>query len=232
MTGASSERRDDDLVAAEYVLGVLPQAERAAFARRLLVEPQLKSAVDAWEARLLPLLDDVAPVTPPAAMLAAVEQRLFPDSQSQSFRWLGIRFWQSLAAALSIALVALAAAYIADWPPRGAGSGAYVAELTSETGSLKLLTLYDPQTGVLRLNRLSGEPAAGRSFELWLLAGETPPVSLGLIPDAVTGSLRLPEELRRAAETGTLAVSDEPAGGSPTGQPTGSIVAAARLNSV
>jgi anti-sigma-K factor RskA len=94
------------------------------------------------------------------------------------------------------------------------------------------VTFYDARTGTLRLNRLSGEPPPGRSFELWLLVGKNAPVSLGVLPAEVSGSVSLPTELRKAAAEATLAVSDEPAGGSPTGQPTGDILAAAKLNSV
>lgn len=232
MTSGTPERNDDELIAAEYVLGVLPQAERADFAQRLLAEPLLMSRVAYWEGKLEPLLDDVAPVAPPAWMLGSLERRLFPDSASQAPHWLGLRFWKFVTAALFMALIAVTTAYVADWRPGGSRTTAYVAELKNDAGRLTLVTYYDPRTGTLRLNRLTGAPPPGRSFELWLLVGENAPVSLGVLPQDVSGSVSLPAELRKAAAQATLAVSDEPAGGSPTGQPTGDILAAAKLNSV
>src|SRR5262249_16799819 len=56
-----------DLIAAEYVLGVLSAEERRAVARRLAQEPALAAEVAFWEERLGGLADAVAPVTPPAA---------------------------------------------------------------------------------------------------------------------------------------------------------------------
>ncbi len=69
-----------------------------------------------------------------------------------------------------------------------------------------------------------------RDYELWLVdRGE--PRSLGVLPhDAGGHSLRLSvEQLGRAGPEAALAVSLEPAGGSPTGQPTGPVVFSGKL---
>jgi anti-sigma-K factor RskA len=74
------------------------------------------------------------------------------------------------------------------------------------------------------------EPPAS-SYELWMLpGGNAPPVSLGLIPG--TGNVALPLSAAQRtvlAQTPTLAVSLEPAGGSPTGAPTGPVLFTAPL---
>ena len=62
---------DLDLLAGEYVLGVLAPDERAAVERRLLDNPDLAARVAAWQVRLAPLAEDLAPVTPRPAGLAA-----------------------------------------------------------------------------------------------------------------------------------------------------------------
>lgn len=59
------------------------------------------------------------------------------------------------------------------------------------------------------------------SLELWLIA-DGKPVSLGLLPTAGEGKLKLPPGVAGAQLT--LAVSLEPVGGSPTGQPTGPVL--------
>jgi anti-sigma-K factor RskA len=66
-------------------------------------------------------------------------------------------------------------------------------------------------------------PEAGRDYELWALPSGGKPVSLGLLPQL--GRARLTLEATRAAllAAGGLAVSVEPMGGSPTGQPTGEV---------
>jgi anti-sigma-K factor RskA len=60
-----SDAPDRDMLAAEYVLGTLEGDEAQEAARLLRVDPAFAAAVRAWEARLAPLADTVAPVAPP-----------------------------------------------------------------------------------------------------------------------------------------------------------------------
>jgi anti-sigma-K factor RskA len=73
----------------------------------------------------------------------------------------------------------------------------------------------------------------GKSAELWVIEGKNPPRSLGVIdikgPNAhVIGAGQL-QGLQSGA---TLAISIEPYGGSPTGLPTGPVVASGTLKAV
>ena len=70
---------------------------------------------------------------------------------------------------------------------------------------------------------------AGRSAQLWAIVGTGAPQPLGLF--AVAGD-RVEADARRPAPISagtTLAISFEPVGGSPTGLPTGPVVASATL---
>ena len=49
---------EDELIAAEYALGVLAGTERAAAERRIERDPTFANLVEAWEQRLAPLADD------------------------------------------------------------------------------------------------------------------------------------------------------------------------------
>jgi anti-sigma-K factor RskA len=73
-----------------------------------------------------------------------------------------------------------------------------------------------------------------RSFELWLIpTGETRPRSLGLVQPGQPIRLDVPSGLAgRITPDATLAVSLEPPGGSPTGAPTGPVIAAGKLSSL
>jgi anti-sigma-K factor RskA len=68
--------------------------------------------------------------------------------------------------------------------------------------------------------------AADRSAELWLVPPGEKPISLGVIAPnkPITMHLR-PDLLARLSAKALLAVSNEPLGGSPTGQATGPIIA-------
>jgi quercetin dioxygenase-like cupin family protein len=69
---------DTDLLAAEYVIGVLDQTERAALASRLPGDDALRGAVAAWEARLVPLLESAPQTPPPADLWSRIEAALPP----------------------------------------------------------------------------------------------------------------------------------------------------------
>lgn len=70
---------------------------------------------------------------------------------------------------------------------------------------------------------------AGRSAQLWLIDGAAAPVPIGLL-NASSGGMSADLQIAEAVSQGsTLAISIEPAGGSPTGQPTGPVVASGTL---
>ena len=67
-------------------------------------------------------------------------------------------------------------------------------------------------------------------MELWLIPQGGRPHSLGLIQPGQPIRLTIPPELSGSViKDATLAVSLEPPGGSPTGQPTGPVIAAGPL---
>jgi anti-sigma-K factor RskA len=66
---------------------------------------------------------------------------------------------------------------------------------------------------------------ADRSLELWAIPADGKPISLGVIPAGGKGKVEL-SEVQKAliGKPIALAVSLEPKGGSPTGQPTGPVL--------
>jgi anti-sigma-K factor RskA len=101
----------------------------------------------------------------------------------------------------------------------------YVAQIAAEDGSLVVQAVYDDATGTLFVDREAGGAAPGRALELWLIAGEDAPVSLGVMPQDAQAILRVADDLRGRVAGAVLAISDEPEGGSPTGAPTGDVLA-------
>jgi anti-sigma factor ChrR (cupin superfamily) len=59
--------------AAEYVLGVLPAAEREAVKRAAAADPALAEEIEAWNEQLAPLLLDAPEVEPPADMFDRIK---------------------------------------------------------------------------------------------------------------------------------------------------------------
>ena len=223
--------RSDDMLAAEYVAGVLAADERQIVSRRIDTEPAFARLVDQWEARFAPLGDAYQPVEPPASIKAAIDRRLFTGAERRSL-WTSLAFWRGLAAAALAALaVAIAVPYVN--PPAEQPSLRLVASLAADGSDVRYLAVYDAAHSEVSLSHVSGERASGRDFELWMIEGSNPPVSMGVIPVGATTHVVITPEIRdRLASGAVLAISLEPAGGSPTGQPTGPVIATGDLKNI
>ena len=205
---------DDDTLAAEYVLGALSLAERSAADTRLRRDPSFAARVSDWEQRLSGL-NDAYDDAPAPNLLPQIEARLFPQPAPRRTAWLTglMGFALSTVAALGIV------AFFLLQPP----SPSLTATLTADASPVRYSAEITNDT--LTLAQIAGAPAqADKVYQLWLIAGDNAPVSLGLIEG---NTLSIPALGLDAGVV--LAISLEPAGGSPTGQPTGPVVAAGAL---
>jgi anti-sigma-K factor RskA len=229
------ERGGDDILAAEYVLGVLPAEERQAAAARIDAEPAFSRLVDRWEVDFSPMQAAYQPVEPPASVKVAIDRRLFSSTAQATVEkaslWSSLAFWRGLAAA-AVAAFALYVAVPLINPPAQQPQAQLIASLAADGSDVHYLVIYDPAKGEVGLSHVSGDRASGKDFELWMIEGNNPPVSMGVIP-AEAGRLAVSEANRAKLAAGSvLAVSLEPTGGSPTGQPTGPVVAAGPLSAI
>jgi anti-sigma-K factor RskA len=220
---------DGNLIAAEYVLGVLSSVERREFERRLSLEPALVSEMAYWEEWLTGLADTVAPVSPPETVWSRIETAIGIATERSSV-WQSLIFWRAFAitsatvAAASIATLA----YIGSVPGSRAPLMATLSGRPGQPNFVAAVTATGHSLVIVPAALLTNDPHA---FELWLIpTGETQPRPLGLIQPGQPIKLEVPSDLAgRLAPDATLAVSLEPPGGSPTGLPTGSVIAAGKL---
>lgn len=209
-----SPLEQDDLLAAEYVLGVLPLAERLAAEARMKTDAAFAERVSLWVAHFAPLNEAYASVPVPPDLLPRIESRLFPKAAALRRGW---RLW--LAGAITASVVAIGVFLLM---PQSA-PGSVIASLESEGATLVYEARHDGTS--LSVTRLAGTAAPeGQTHELWVIAPGAAPVSLGLL-----GSDPLEVEYPRPPAGWVLAVSVEPAGGSPTGAPTGPVIITAEL---
>lgn len=231
------ERGGDDMFAAEYVLGVLPADERQIASRRIDSETDFARLVDGWEVHLSPLAAAYREIEPPASVKAAVDRRLFASTAAAPAEprpglWSSLAFWRGLAAA-AVAALALYIAVPYVNPPAVQPQTRLVASLAADGSDVKYLAVYDTAHHDVSLSHVSGERASGKDFELWMIEGKNAPVSMGVIPSGATAHIVVsPAAQQKLAQGAVLAVSLEPPGGSPTGQPTGPVVAAGDLKSI
>ncbi|MDX1804803.1 MAG: anti-sigma factor [Alcanivorax sp.] len=213
----------DHALASEYVVGTLQGGARRRFQRWMMDSARLRRQVWYWERRLQTLNDGIVPVAPPEAAWARIEQRLFPQETPAGRT--GIRFWRW---ATALALAALLVVLV--WTPSATRvtPPSYMGVVQNQQAQPLWLLDASESRRQLTLKALPAvaSPGTGHSFELWLLPGDKAPLSLGLLP---TGGAELritlsASQLKALLQSRHLAISIEPAGGSPTGQPTGPVV--------
>lgn len=209
MTDPIDPAEADDLLAAEYVLGVLPLQDRTQVTARLASDPVFAARVAAWERHLSALNDGFHPAPPPDLM-PTLEARLFPQPRPW-LAWLGGALTAAALSAIALALLPL--------PP----PAPIVASLGAPDAILRFVAKHDGTT--LILTRVTGTAApAGQVHQAWLMAPDAAPVALGPIGD---NDLRVPYP---AAPAGwTIAISLEPAGTQTGNGPTGPILASGTI---
>lgn len=222
----------DDFVAAEYVLGVLPEQERREVARRIETDKSFARHVARWQQHFDPLNDQFAPITPPYHLKGGIDHRLFGTETSLISvpLWSSVIFWRGLAfAALALALIGFGRDLI---EPRST-KPQLVASLEAEGSPVRTIAIFDDQTRRLKVTVVAGDMPQDRSLELWLIAGNEAPVSLGLLKSPQVTEFDLPQPVAAKLHDGTtLAISVEPVGGSPSGAPTGAVVASGTVRGI
>jgi len=228
MSNPSDMTPDDTEFAAEYVLRVLPPDAHRAAAARAVTDRAFAAEVRIWEDRLASLTDEVMPVTPSGIAKSDLMEQLFGvDPKPRLLDRVGI--WKGLTVVLSAA--AIASTLIIFGPAEPVIDGpVYVTELAGENDSLRILAVYDADTQGVQLTRTAGAAVDGRSLELWFIGDGQEAQSMGVLSeDAANETLALPAVWLDGVDSWSLAVTDEPLGGSPTGQATGPILAVAEM---
>lgn len=244
----SDDPQEQDLLAAEYVLGVLTPQQARALEVLALHDQTIADSILAWQNRLAPLAEAVPPQEPPAVLWRRLalatgikEQDEYDDDEEPARPRRGPpglfgrpNFWRAttlvgtaIAASLAFLLVQPIARVPLPAPapvPQGPRELAVLSPAGGPAAAYIVLVSPDGRAAVLSVGTI--QPPSGKSFELWALReGTTTPVSLGVLP--VTGQRPIP--LQGPAGT-QLLISLEPQGGSPTGLPTGAVVYSGKLS--
>lgn len=241
-------------LAAEYALGTLTGRARARFARLLQRDPELQGEVNFWNARLAEFAARLRPVMPREINWTAIERALHRDAgkavplaarqaASAALKTRRAWLWPTWAVAATLAAVALGLslqqqaaktdALKAELATARAKPMPYVAVLQPAGGDARWAVSLHPEQKMMRVSlsgRLMPVDVTLRSLQLWMLDSHGQPHSLGMLPtsgNAAPQDMPLPD--MPASELGaglTLAISEEPMGGSPTGLPTGKVLGA------
>ena len=223
------DRSRDEIISGEYVLGVLSEDDRRRVEARMRTDPKFAKQVHRWQTNLADFNDDYGEVTPPAQIYNKIEARLFGlDGEPQvglwRLLWGSVSLWRGLAFGAVVLAVGIAVADRLVLGPQ-TSTKPLVAELTGMDSPISLVALYDSASGRLSLTPAALNQDQPKSLELWLIDGDLPPKSLGVLPER-GGAVTIEASLRQLISAGkTLAITVEPLGGAPDGKPTTSPIA-------
>jgi anti-sigma-K factor RskA len=240
-----TDEQDIDMLAAEYVLGTLPADERAAVALRARHDAPLATAITAWESRLAPLSETIAPQPAPGHLWARIVDRLDRLGTAKGTQMVSVDAgidmarmalrlvrWQATALAASAIAAGLLLFVCYRELTRPGPEKSLVAVLQKDAQSPAFLVSVDLEKKLLTIRAVAAPHHAGKSYELWLIHDSlNKPRSLGVVGDApfTVVKPKLTAYAPRTIQDATLAVTLEPEGGSPTGDPTGPVVYSGKL---
>ncbi len=217
-----------NLLAAEYVLGLLTPRARRRFESLRDAQPALRQEQIYWEARLAALGLRLAQTSPPEAVWIRIERCITGETPAKYVRASlldRIGFWQFVA--MTAALAAITMGVLLRQVP-DAGAMDYVAIVQANQGDGLWMITADMTRRQLRCKFMGGNYPIldNQDLELWLLVkGEAAPISLGVLPKQGEMMMELkPALVAKFSRAAGLAVSLEPAGGSSTGAPSGPVL--------
>lgn len=225
-------------IADDYVLGLLDEAETAEVEAELQRNAALSQAVAAARERFLPLDMTAAPADLPADLWARIETQLSrqqpmdvvtapaaemvrPDAAAANDN----RVWRWRAGALAGLAASLILAAGLTFSLTRTVEPLVVAVLVNEAGDVQAVVEdFGSERAVIRLLNDLSVPD-DRTMQVWTLPSrDMGPVSMGLLDERRSARLD-PPPLPLPQDAQLYEITLEPKGGSPTGRPTGPILA-------
>ena len=229
-------------LAGEYVLGVLDVEERRTAAARIASDRAFAAEVTWWENRVESLVAAIAPVVPPAYVWERIRAAIGHERASpartpprEESPWQRVNFWRWLSAgALALAAASMVALFFGRREaPAPTAPAPLVAVMVLDSGAPAFVATIDRARGTMVVTPVSTWADAQHVPELWLIPPNDKPHSLGVVDTAKSITVNIPADLRRVIDPASIvAISVEPAGGSPTGQPTGPVVAKGGISDI
>ena len=211
------EKRDD-MLAAEYALGTLRGGARLQLQRRLADEPDLAARVAYWQEMFSTLDSHLAPIHPPETVWKKIALDLPLKAPLRNTRpYLGWMVAAGLAAVTVVTWLSTRAPELAPLMVLNDGQqhGQWVVSADSRRQQLSITPLRPTNV------------AAQNSLQLWLIPPGQAPVSLGLVDNRAPTQVSLKNA--SIVADAVIAISLEPQGGSPTGQPTGPVLYSGKI---
>lgn len=221
-------------IADEYVLGLLDEADTARVDTDIEHNAELAAAIAKARDRFLPLDTGIEPSSVSSGLWDTIDKRLSGNTGNASTRSVSQRLpiagndngrsgWRAAAISAMAASLILAGGLI--WSVTRTVEPLVVAVLLNEAGEVQAVVEdFGNDTASVRLLTDFAVPA-DKTMQVWTLPSrEMGPMSLGLLEGSQSKTLS-GSTLPRPQDTQLYEITLEQAGGSPTGRPTGPILA-------
>ena len=223
------DRKDIPAIADDYVLGLLEASDAEAIEAAMERDGELRAAIAKSRERFLPLDTGVEPAAVNGELWNNIESRLPPQEKSTANRPIRTandnkrNRWRSIAISAIAATVVLAAGL--TFSLTRTAEPLVIAVLLNEAGEVQAVVEdFGNEKATVRMLADFAVPQ-DKTIQLWTLPSrEVGPVSLGLIDGVRSARLEGPV-LPTPRSDQLYEITLEQAGGSPTGRPTGPILA-------
>lgn len=232
-------------LAAEYALGVLEGADVVEARRAWAGDREFRREVEQWTWRFAPLLDDVEEQATPASLWPRIDRVIGEADRIRALErqitWSRRTNFGLFATAAALAGVLLLRPALVQPPvpaptvqPTPAAASAPMVAMLVDGKDTKIVANWDPDNRRLVLATAGDMPSdPAHSHELWVIPEGAKPISLGTLGNSEMSRMELANALADLLKKGaTIAITVEPPGGSPSGAPTGPILASGKLESV
>ena len=229
-----SESADElQVLAGEYVIGTLSAASRAGLEARIKNDAALRTAVEMWDEKLVPLAELVEPVEPSPALWSRIESsvaaastaRAIPASvKSSASWWNSLNLWRGLAASgfATAAFMGVVLTTKIAQPPSPGYLVVLVGPQDKSPGWVVQTGTNSQQARLIPLGKV--EVPGDKSLQFWTKGDDWKgPISLGLVKPGQ--SLEIPlDKLPPLQQNQLFEITLEPYNGSPINRPTGPIL--------
>lgn len=223
-------------LAAAYVLGTLSLAKRCEVEQRMPFDAELRTAVQNWQERLLPLAALAEPVEPSAQLWQRIENTLGQAnalSAKPAFAkaapaveswWNSVKLWRGMAGTGFAAAAVMAAVLVTRIGMSPASAPQYMVVLVAPQDKAPGWVIQASSSRQLSLTPLvKTEVPAEKSLQFWTKGDNwSGPVSLGLVKPGQTIHIPL-DKLPPLQPNQLFELTLEPVNGSPINKPTGPI---------
>lgn len=230
---------DREMLAVEHALCLLIGDDAHAAARLEANDASFAADVARWRGRLASLVAEVAEMSPPETLWNRIVQATGPHDSNVVVLRRSVARWRAAAAGMTALAASLGLVMLQQPRPSPApiavqqrAAAPLVAMLGDSDKQMKVVASWDPAARQLVLV-VAGDmpPDPSHAHELWVIPEGGKPKSLGTMPPNKRMHIQLADALAQLLQQGaTIAISAEPPGGSPTGQPTGPVVASGSLD--